>query len=160
MKCSQIKKKLSAYLDHEMKDDERQMVSGHLKTCTLCQEELAALAKVKETLFVLEGMEVPPYFITRLRQRIKDERSLTTRPVPLIERIRRVACSAAGFAGVAVSLFVGSQMGRTLYQELANDTQTVSVENANTLGFGSFEEFPEGSLSDVYNELITGGNNG
>ncbi len=160
MKCSQIKKKLSAYLDGEMKVDERQMIAGHLKTCILCQEELAALSKVKETFSVLDGMEVPPYFMTRLRQRIKDEKFLATRPMPILEKIRRVAFSAAAFAGVVVSLFMGSQMGRTLYQELANDTQPVSVENANILGFGSFEEFPEGSLSDVYDELIKGGNNG
>ena len=115
---------------------------------------------MKETFSVLDGMEVPPFFITRLRQRIKDEKSLATRPMPILEKIRRVAFSAVAFAGVVVSLFVGSQMGRTLYQELANDTQLVSVENVNILGFGSFEEFPEGSLSDVYNELITGGNNG
>lgn len=160
MKCSQIKKKLSAYLDGEIEASERESIARHLKTCTSCRAELAALVQVKDTLSVLPGMAAPPFFMTRLRQRIKDEKSWVERPMSILEKIRRAAVYAAAFAGVVVSLFAGSQMGRTLYQELASDAQPVSGENADILGLGSFEEFPTGSLSDVYSELITGGNNG
>lgn len=160
MKCSQIKKRLSAYLDGEIEDNEKETIARHLKTCVSCQEELTRLREVKETLSVLPGMEVPPYFMTRLRQRIRDEESLAERPLPIIERIRRIVVYAAALAGVVVSVFAGNQMGRTLYQKLVVDTQPVSIESANILGFGSFEEFPTGSLSDMYSELVTGGNNG
>ena len=160
MKCSQIKNKLSAYLDGEIQDNERETVASHLKTCAVCQEELAALVKVKECLSVLPGMEVPLYFMTRLRQRIKDEETLAEKPMSVLEKIKRVAVYGAAFAGIVVSLFAGNQMGRTLYQQLVTDTQPVSFESDNILGFGSFEEFPAGSLSDVYGDLIIGGNNG
>ena len=98
--------------------------------------------------------------IGSLFKRMKDEKSWAERPVSILEKIRRVAVYGAAFSGVVLSLFAGSQMGRTLYQELATDEQPVSFESTDILGLGSFEEFPTGSLSDVYNELITGGNNG
>jgi anti-sigma factor RsiW len=160
MKCSQIKKKLSAYFDDEIEDNEREIIASHLENCAVCQEEMAALVKVKKTLSVLPGMEVPLYFMTRLKQRIKDEETLAEKPMSILEKIKRVAVYGAAFTGVVVSLFAGNQMGRTLYQQIMTDTQPVSFESDNILGFGSFEEFPAGSLSDVYGDLIIGGNNG
>jgi anti-sigma factor RsiW len=160
MKCSQIKKKLSAYLDGEISDNEKRMITEHLKACAICQEELVILSRIKESLNVVDGMKVPSYFMTRLRQRIKDEKLETVDQIPFLERIRRLAAPAATAAGVVVSLFVGSHMGRTLYQEIADGSQQSGTETTDVLGLGSFEAFPEGSLSEIYDELVTGGNNG
>ncbi|KPK62777.1 hypothetical protein AMJ83_09855 [candidate division WOR_3 bacterium SM23_42] len=160
MKCSQIKKKLSAYIDGEITDNEKIMIKKHLKACAICQEEVAVLSRVKGSLSVLDGMEVPPYFMARLRQRIRDEKLETVEHIPFLERIRRLAVPAATAAAVVASLFVGSQMGRTLYQAITDGSRQSGVEATDVLGLGSFEAFPEGSLSEIYDELVTGGNNG
>ena len=160
MKCSQIKKKLSTYLDEALADNEKEMIARHVKDCAFCQEELNALLRVKQSLTILDGMEVPPYFMTRLRQRIKDERLEIVEHIPFLQRIKRFVVPVATAAAVVASLFVGSQMGRTLYQEIANGSQQASIESNDVLGLGSFEGFPQGSLSDIYDELVAGGNNG
>jgi anti-sigma factor RsiW len=156
MKCYKIKKRLSAYFDGEIAEEEKKIISEHLAGCEKCQEELAVFSKVRDSLRVLRGMDVPPYFMTRLRQQIREE----TQPLPFFERIRSVVISAATAAAVVVSLLIGNQAGRILYQSIATSANSQTTETANIFGSNAFEEFPDGSLSDIYNDLITGGNSG
>jgi anti-sigma factor (TIGR02949 family) len=156
MKCSKIRKKLSAYLDGEMPEHERSVISEHLQQCKECRAELTALSAVRDALNSIEGMEVPPYFMTRLRQHIKEQRE----PVPFRQRIRGLVFTAATAFALVASLFIGNQAGKTLYQSIAHTPEPVVAETNNVFGLGAFEEFPDNSLSDIYNELVTGGNNG
>jgi anti-sigma factor RsiW len=156
MKCTMNKRKLSAYLDGEMSEKEKKAMGEHLEHCEECRKELAAISSVVDALNGVEGMDVPPYFMTRLRQEIREQ----ARPEPFFQRIRRMALSAGAIVAVAVSLFAGSQMGRTIYQSITQDSELNSSLKSDVFGMGTFEEFPGGSLSDIYNELVTGGNNG
>ena len=160
MKCSQIKKRLSAYLDREIIDNEKRVIMEHLRVCAVCQEELATLSEVRESLGVLHGIDVPPYFMTRLKQRIKDGQVETFEQIPFLAKIKRLAVSAATAVAVVASLFAGSQMGKTLYQEIADDSRQAGIEAMDVLGLGTFDTFPEGSFSEIYDELVVGGNNG
>ena len=156
MKCSKIKKRLSAYLDGEMPGQERRIISEHLKQCEECRAELAALSSVVDALETIEGFEVPPYFMTRLRQAVREQE----KPMPFLQRMRSLAISAATAVGVIASLFIGNQAGKNLYQTITRTSEPVVAETDNVFGLGAFDEFPEGSLSDIYDELVTGGNSG
>jgi len=156
MKCSRIKKKLSAYLDGEMPEHEKNIISEHLRQCKDCRAELAALSAVRDVLKSIEGMEVPPYFIARLRQHIKAQ----AKPLPFLQRIKSLAVTAATAFALVASLFIGNQAGKTLYQSIAQTPEPVTAETSNVFGLSAFEEFPDGSLSDIYDELLAGGNNG
>lgn len=156
MKCSRIKKKLSAYLDGEVSEQERRMISEHLKLCEECKAEFTAMSSVGDALKTLEGFETPPFFMTRLRQAVSEQE----RSVPFLQRMRSLAVSAATAIAVIASLFIGNQAGKTIYQSIARTPETVTAETSDVFGLNAFEEFPEGSLSDIYDELVTGGNNG
>jgi len=156
MECSRIKKKLSAYLDGEMPEQERKIISEHLQQCDECRAELSALSAVGDALNTIEGMEVPPYFMTRLRQNIGEQAEL----VPFLQRIKGLVVTAATAVAVVASLFIGNQAGKTIYQSIAQTPEPVLAETSDILGLGTFIEFPDGSLSDIYNELIAGGNSG
>lgn len=156
MKCSKIKKRLSAYLDGELSEQERCIISEHLKLCQECKAELAAMSSVSDALKILEGFETPPFFMTRLRQAVKEQE----KPVPFLQRIKGLVVSAATAVAVIASLFIGNQAGRTIYQSIARTPEPAMVETSDVFGLDGFEEFPEGSLSDIYDELVTGGNNG
>ena len=156
MKCAMIKKKLSAYLDGEISEEERTAIMEHLEQCEECRGELTSLSKVVDILSGIEGIEVSPYFMTRLRQQIREQ----AKPEPFLQRIRSMVLSAATAVAVAVSLFAGSQMGRTIYQSIAQTPELKGAATSDVFGLGAFEEFPDGSLSDIYNELVTGGNSG
>lgn len=156
MKCSEVKRRLSAFLDGEIPGAEEREITEHLNICRDCQEELTALSRVMDALGVLEGMEPPPYFITRVRQCVREE----GKPAPFLERIRSIAISFATAAAVVVSVLIGNQFGRTLYQSVTPVAASETAEMGDIFGFGTLEEFPDGSLSDIYNELVAGGNNG
>jgi hypothetical protein len=80
--------------------------------------------------------------------------------VPFFQRIRGLAVTAATAVAVVASLFIGNQAGKTLYRSIAQTPEPVIAETNNIFGVSAFEEFPDGSLSDIYNELVAGGNNG
>ena len=153
MKCSQVQEKLSAYLDREISNEEKGRIDDHIKTCKICREELASLTELNSTLDTLESIEIPPYFRTRVKQRIKDHAS----QIPVIERIRRIFFPLVTTAVLVISLLVGNYIGRSLYQDIAESSIQESSEIAGTFGLGSLSEFPEGSLSDVFYDYVPGG---
>ena len=154
MKCSQVQKKLSAYLDSEISVKEKELIEEHMRNCPECCEEIAFLTELGSTLNTVEEIEVPAYFRTRVKQRIKDQSSM---PIPIAEKIRRVIFPLAATAALVTSLLLGNYIGRSLYQNITETTVQENSEIAGTLGFSSFNEFPEGSLSDVFYDYVPGG---
>ena len=151
MKCSEIRKKLSAYLDDEVTDKEKKILSDHLDNCLECRNELQELRGVNKGLQGVGTMEVPPYFFTRLKQRIADQEQC----VPFIERLRRFALPGFTVVLTLLALVMGNTMARTIYQGIAESEHT--TETANVFGIDAFDDYPQGSVSDIYNELLTGG---
>jgi predicted anti-sigma-YlaC factor YlaD len=151
MKCSTIQRKLSAYMDAEVSEQERTIISEHLASCPECQRILQVLTKMREELNLVPGIQSPPYFYTRLKQRMIDE----SRSISVLEKIRRFVLP--GFATVLTlaSLLLGNFMARAIYNGI---TETgVSTETTNVLGIDAFDQFPEGSVSNLYCELLSGG---
>ncbi len=157
MKCSRIKRKLSAFLDGETSEVENQLISEHLKSCARCQNELEELSQVSDILDVMDEVEVSPFFTTRLKQRIVDQRARRVVRMPFMEWIRRAALPAFATALVILSFLVGSNLGKTIYQEQAESIAKSGTEIVEVLDFASLDEFPEGSLGWAYSNLLIGG---
>lgn len=157
MKCSRIKRRLSAFLDGEVSEQERQFIKEHLKSCEHCQIELKNLSQVSDILDIIQEVEVSPYFITRLKQRIADQKQKSLIRLPLTEWIKRALVPAVTTALVAFSLFIGGQLGKAIYQAGSEDVVGTEIEVANFLGTTSFSGFPEGSLGKTYSSVLTGG---
>ena len=150
MKCSKIQIKLSAFLDGELSDQEKKTLSEHLDNCPDCQSELEALRDMKLDLEQVKGVTAPPYFYTRLKQRLYDETA-----VPFPEKLRRFSVPAFATAFTILSIILGSTMARTIYQGISHTRST--TETANVFGVDAFDQYPEGSLSDIYTDLVQGG---
>lgn len=157
MKCSRIKRRLSAFLDGEVSEQERQFIKEHLKSCEHCQIELEKLSQVSDILDIIQEIEVSPYFITRLKQRIADQKQKSLIRLPLTEWIKRALVPAVTTLLVACSLFIGGQLGKAIYQAGNEDVVGTEIEVANFLGTTSFGGFPEGSLGKTYSNVLTGG---
>jgi len=151
MKCSKIRKKLSAHLDDEVPEPEKQVIAEHLRVCQKCQHELETLSNLCNDLSLVEKMEVPPYFFTRLKQRIADQ----GKTVPVLKMIRRFALPGFAVVLTLLALALGNTMARTIYQSVAGPES--STETANIFGVYAFNDYPEGSISNIYNELTVGG---
>ncbi len=157
MKCSQIRKKLSAFSDSEVSEKEKKLILEHLKSCDSCRKELEELAQVSDVLNVMDEVQVSPFFITRLKQRIADQKSKNILHLPFLEWMRRAAVPAFVAGLVFLSFLAGSRLGREIYQERVVRVSTSNTEVVDVLGVTALDEFPESSLGWAYNNLLIGG---
>jgi predicted anti-sigma-YlaC factor YlaD len=152
MKCEQIQKKLSAFIDDELNKGEVGLIREHLKTCRECAEELQALGSVWDFMETGEEVEPSPYFWTRLSAEIasrEKERSLRwgfwrklfSNPIPV-----------AAAVALILGLLLGNIVGRMLYP---NGSYLNSEATADVLALNTFDDMPAGSLSDAYYSLLT-----
>ena len=157
MNCSQIRKKLSAFSDGEVSEEKKQLISEHLKSCELCRKELIALSHVSGALGIMDEVQVSPFFITRLKQRITEQEKERGIHLPFMEWIKRVAIPVAATVFVFLSFLVGSNLGKAIYREHAKTVAKSNNKVVDALGVAALDEFPEGSLGWAYNSVLTGG---
>src|SRR4030042_6277404 len=74
MKCSKVKKKLSADQDRELEPKGQEQVRSHLLSCRDCREQFAELERAWQTLGELKEIQPDPWFYRQLVRRIKEPR--------------------------------------------------------------------------------------
>ena len=154
MKCELIKRKISALIDRELSKDEEFNVAEHLKQCQACRLELEKLTELRNILVRIPNIEMPYYFRTRLMQSINDYAVISQ---SLVEKLRRLVLPAAASAAVILSLALGNYIGKNLYPILAAGAQPEN-ESVEVLDF-ALNNFPGGSLSDMYQNVLNGEKN-
>ncbi|KPJ74000.1 hypothetical protein AMJ52_02345 [candidate division TA06 bacterium DG_78] len=157
MKCSEIKRKLSAFLDGEVSEEEKQIILEHLNTCDRCRKEFEALSQVSEVLEVIDEIQVSPFFVTHLKQRITGQKAKSRVHIPFVEWIRRAAVPITAVVLIIISFLVGSNLGKVLHREHAENMAESETDITSVLGVSSLAEFPEGSLGWAYDNLLIGG---
>ncbi len=70
MNCDEAKQLISAYLEDNLSDKQREAVSMHIKRCVGCQKQFEADKKVWETLLLWDGIEPTPGYISRFWSRL------------------------------------------------------------------------------------------
>ncbi|MDA8131107.1 MAG: zf-HC2 domain-containing protein [Elusimicrobia bacterium] len=63
--CENISRRLSAYMDGELPEREREAAESHLASCAACSEELASLRAASAAVSALPRVEPPPFFAAR-----------------------------------------------------------------------------------------------
>jgi anti-sigma factor RsiW len=105
MNCNDVRENLIELITDGPADPQ---VKAHLSQCSACTEELASLRKTSALLDEWEAPEPSPYFLTRLRAHVKEEREKA--PATLFGWLRRpvLAASLATLltAGVVVARLV------------------------------------------------------
>ena len=71
MKCNDVRENLMELLTGGQADPQ---VTAHLSQCGACAQELASMRKTMALLDEWEAPEPSPYFLTRLRAHVKEER--------------------------------------------------------------------------------------
>jgi len=143
-------KKLSAYLDGELPEQERAAIEGHLRQCAECRLEAKNLTAVSDMLGVLEGIEPEPYFTLRLKQRLTNQK-----PKGLARWVRQILIPAGASAAGILALLFGMVLGKAIDYERNQSSST--LKSATVAGLDSMNDFPEGSLGDVFSELLNNG---
>ncbi|MGC8970891.1 MAG: zf-HC2 domain-containing protein [bacterium] len=73
MRCSEVKRLLSAYFDGEIPTDKSIKVREHLKSCKSCAIELENIEKIHRLMGAFPILEVGPYFESQIIDRIEKE---------------------------------------------------------------------------------------
>jgi len=151
MRCSRVRKRLSAYMDGELSDQWRERIEHHLAACTRCQEELARLGIADRLLLDAPEVRVPPFLASRIVARAREEvEQGVAVPWWLPAGSPRLGYAMASVV-LAGGIILGLQMGRGLAPIVASGESGSTIE---ILDLGSFRDEPEGSISAVVMGLI------
>jgi predicted anti-sigma-YlaC factor YlaD len=157
MKCSEVRKLLSAYLDAEVSEKDSRFIEEHIASCAACKTELDELSSVTRVIDSIEDIKVNPYFSIRLKRVIGDTETKQVIPAPILDWIRRAVVPVGAIALLLVSLFTGQQLGKVLYQIDAARTKSEDREVEYLMGVSSLNDVPQGVFSETFNTFITGG---
>jgi anti-sigma factor RsiW len=90
MNCNDVRENLIELLTDGLADPQ---VKAHVSQCSACTEELGSMRKTMALLDEWEAPEPSPYFLTRLRAHVKEERQKA--PVSMFGWLRRPMLAAA-----------------------------------------------------------------
>ncbi len=141
MKCCEVEKLLSAFLDGEVTIEEKENIEAHLISCLKCQDELVALEQVKALLGNLGTLEPPDGFHEQLMKKITYERLNDSTVInieqhkqrkPLLSRWNKKWSIAASVASIALCISMTfSQVGQLIPQiaapEKSNQQDVIDV---------------------------------
>jgi len=145
MNCNEVRNRLGALLDDELAPEARTALDRHLQGCAGCRAELDRLARLDAELDLVPRIEPNPFFLTRLRQRVADERA-----APRRGRWPRAAVLSGVAAGLLLAALAGSRLGRLAYRAVAPASSETPFELA---------ELPDGSLYETSLTVLAGGGN-
>ena len=115
MNCEDVRENLIELLAEESPSSGHgadPQVAAHVRQCTACAGELDSLRRTMALLDEWEAPEPSPYFLTRLRAHVKDEREKAPDRLGVFSWMRRpaMAVSLAAVLAAGGLLYVG--MGR------------------------------------------------
>ncbi len=135
MKCTQIKKLLSPYLENELSQKKKAEVEAHLEICPSCTSELDHLKKVSLLLSSLPELEIRPELQARLYSLPAQLALQPRRRIRLLEFFLKPSAqpviAAACILLVFISFFIFHPDGRYLSR---------SFKEKINLSFGQFEK--------------------
>ncbi len=73
MKCVDVKKYLSEYIDGKLAGELNEQVEEHLLSCEACSKDLHTIMAIKERLGKMEEVEVPKDFLSSIHRRIEED---------------------------------------------------------------------------------------
>ena len=85
MRCSQIRKMISPYVDDELTADEETLFTSHVADCPACKKEVDEVQSVRRLFASVERSEAPPGFATRVMAHLEEAEE-----AGLFSRLRRL----------------------------------------------------------------------
>lgn len=147
MKCKKIQKKLSAFMDGELDEQQQELVQTHLQDCRDCQEALEHLNRIDRVLGEVSEMAVQPFFLSRLHARLQSEVS-PPRSLHLAWTYGKFLAPVAVVFGLGLGALLGVQLARNFSPGAETTAAAESIAYTDV-----FSEIPSGSLTESYMDL-------
>jgi predicted anti-sigma-YlaC factor YlaD len=156
MKCAKAKKKISVYLDGELKEDEKQELLTHLEICDDCRKEKEMLSSLLTTFEVPKEIEPPPYLFLKVKQEIEKQETKKFLFFPSLRWFRPITVGLGLIVMFFLSSLTGNYLGKMILSAKTQKEPTISQEFNTTLRLVAFDDIPEESFGNIYNNLLTG----
>jgi anti-sigma factor RsiW len=148
MKCSQIKKFISPYMDGELGPEEKKVFESHVVDCLACRKELEDMQSIHQSIASKARLEAPAGFVTRVMAQIEEGESRSSfwgffTLQPLFIRVAEVAFAL-------VFLLIGAFSGNLLTTNRTAERVSTTQES---FSFDVFQAAPPGSVGDAYMTL-------
>ena|ERR1700704_6139529 len=108
MNCNDVRENLIELLTDGPADPQ---LTAHVRECSACTEELGSMRKTMAVLDEWEAPEPSPYFLTRMRAHVKEERQKA--PVTMFGWLRRPVLAAS----LATVLAAGGVVYRLIHTD-------------------------------------------
>lgn len=160
MRCRKVTRKLSAFLDGEVGERQKERIASHLKTCPSCGEEVKTLSTLSVLLKEDEvSMKPPPYFWNKLEQKIIQAETNKNTFNTILEWLNHTLIPAGATAVMVIGLFIGTHLGGVIYSNIAqllnpDNSSSVQQEMSQSLHLNSLNDFPQESIGDIYIGLL------
>ena len=129
MKCAEMRRQITAYLDGELEDDRGSAVRGHLRTCDACRAAAEDEAKLRDGLRALPPLDPPASLWSGVQARLAQaEMADAERPAWRRALARWMPrAPQLGMAAVALAAVVAFVMWRSHHDEVAQNSVPVPV---------------------------------
>ena len=149
MHCKNLKNRLSAYLDGELDSRTSSQIALHLEECSSCKLDVENLRKVNTFWEAEEPMPTDPYFLVRLRARLREQERNLPVAFNVWRWLERALVPVTVLAGLAFGIFLGTHLTEKLYDHTGGSSKISSSYFDKDV----FSAIPEGSLTAEYTSL-------
>ena len=151
MKCEQVQRRISAFLDGELSKKQASRISEHISGCPHCQQEVESMTAAWEQLGEMHEVDPSPHFWIKLNARIVqvEERRFS------LEKVRGFLDRLLVPATVVVASVVGLWIGGALYDVQRVDEPEVWEQVTASLYLDVLDDFPAHSIGSDYVQLLS-----
>ena len=161
MKCEDINKLASAYIDGELSKDESKALETHIDTCGECRETLMLFEQMQTNIDTLDDIVLPETFHHTLMKRIQEENKINqqenklhkeisrsneqvktikvTEPIDqspqvMIAKNKKIAYRWIGYVATLAALFIGAIVMVTPQNGVGHQEETLPMASSNMRG--------------------------
>lgn len=159
MNCREIKRKLSAFQDKELSGSQLNEIEHHLKDCADCSRALQEMNQVWDLISNVATIESSPYFWTKLARKMSEKERKQSSWNFIFAPIQKVSFSLFMIGILIVGLAIGMYLGQNIYQHSQlTSASAVEQEIDQVFPMGSFDDFPEQSVTQAYVTMLSENN--
>jgi anti-sigma factor RsiW len=154
MKCSQIEKKISRYVDNDLGLEEKRLFELHIQDCSGCRHELQEVRAVHELFASAERFPAPYGFTTRVMANLEAKelswlwQLFTLRPFVL---------RAVEVALALVVILIGMFSGNLLVADRTSGRRAIQATVQESFSLDLFQATPPDSVGGAYVRLMGAG---
>jgi len=156
--CKKTRKKLPAFLIHQLDGKTEKDIEHHIATCTFCKREAEDLRSTWDLLGRASIDEEFPDLLSGVLKRIDIEGDKRYPFQRFVEKITRIPAPALCFLIFLFAIPPGVLLGKNLYFMLGDhqsETHSVYSEDFEELPLDVFSDFAGQSLGNVYLTMAT-----